>query len=217
MIVSVLLIAGHIFAEARGISEFSIRYHELLSKEISADVVYTAVVSVLSSLFFAKIFEDNKKKHIVSIIAYGVSVFAVFIASFCLAAYARKLSIIIPDGRMLAVIAGGCAFGMWLRHAKFKLPVLLITAAVVFITYIFGFGMQAGLFVSAETESYDYLRDINPRAFDNYYDGRARYDESAGFVVMDGTPHERSQPRKKYGGRCVSERLPLKRFRLILP
>lgn len=37
MIVSVLLIAGHIFAEARAISEFSVRYHELLPKEISAD------------------------------------------------------------------------------------------------------------------------------------------------------------------------------------
>lgn len=164
---------------------------------LTAGVVYTAAVTTFSSLFLARRFGEKKGKHILSILLSGILVYLVFLAAVFWATLSNKLPLYLPDGKtvlliilgLLAVLAGNAAFGLWMRHAKWKLPVAAPAVILVGVTYLFGSLFESGLYSPQTVDSFDYLETIEPAIFDEDYAGDAYFDETQNAVIVIGTAY----------------------------
>ncbi|MCQ2447086.1 MAG: hypothetical protein MJ141_09400 [Clostridia bacterium] len=103
---------------------------------------------------------------------------------------------------LLAVLAGNAAFGAWLRHAKWKLPVAALAVILVGVTYLFGSLFESGLYSPKTVDSFDYLETVEPAIFDEDYAGDAYFDETQNAVIVNGTaypPKESPNPDRFTG------------------
>lgn len=161
---------------------------------VSACAIYTLAVSVLLAYYLCLRCGEKPLLHNLAIIFSTTLIYAILIAAVVIGCLIGGVPFSWPQtgylpfiiAGLLSVIGGCCVLGWLLRKIKYKMILAIIAVPAIFITFLFSFVFEAGLYCPRTVESFRYFYEQHPEVTAQDYQGDCYYDEVKNVFVLEG-------------------------------
>ncbi len=163
---------------------------KMADRAYAAGVLYVMIASSAAALFIYELNKEKPVRHVLLIISATVGMYILFDAVVKGTAAVYKVPFPLPSVpavkmlalSLLSVIGGGCALGLVLRKIKYKKIAAVAAIPLIFMLFLLGAGVEAGLYNPKTMPSFDYVVEIvGEENLDKYY-----YDEEKNAIVGNG-------------------------------
>ncbi len=163
---------------------------DLADRAYAAGVLYVMAACAAGALLICEQSRENSLKQVLLTVSAAAGSYLLFAAILKGAAAVYRVPFPLPSREaskmlvpsLLSVMGGSCALGLMLRKIKYKKTAAVLAIPLVFVLFLVGTGIEAGLYSPKTVSSFSYVVElVGEENMGGYY-----YDEEKNAVVGNG-------------------------------